>query len=173
MHVIYSLLALAYVIANDRDTFKNHLIACEYLQIDPAKAHDIGSIEKRTEHVLSQWNGDGGPGSPIRTTLEKYLSLMTHGPDEPLVSKVLDTLKERKPGTGPHAFQIGSLWGDAKPPEMTIRTPSEVFAERCAKLVKEGKLEILPGTVNDEYVKKELRHHNYDNYVNKMPKWPN
>jgi hypothetical protein len=39
------------------------------------------------------------------------------------------------------------------------------FAARCDRMVKMGKLKIHAGTVNGTYVKKELRHDNYDAYA--------
>jgi hypothetical protein len=39
------------------------------------------------------------------------------------------------------------------------------FAGKCAELIRTGKLRILPGTVNERYIKKEPLHGNYDLYA--------
>jgi len=56
----------AAVIAIIEENFKRYMAACEYLQIDPAKVHDIKFINERTELVLLQWNEDDDPRSVKR-----------------------------------------------------------------------------------------------------------
>jgi hypothetical protein len=38
------------------ENFRKYLIACEYLQIDPAKIYDVDFIRKRIETVRIQWD---------------------------------------------------------------------------------------------------------------------
>jgi hypothetical protein len=44
------------------------------------------------------------------------------------------------------------------------------YAGRSAELIRRGKLTLHEGTVNEGYVKKELRHENYDVYANARTK---
>ncbi|MCL2143126.1 MAG: hypothetical protein FWH44_02565 [Methanomassiliicoccaceae archaeon] len=170
MYQIFIAIAIAAKIA--RDNLKNYLIACEYIQIDPSEAHDITFIERRVRHVLSKWGRGDDPNDvrTLRTVTDRYLSNMRHGhPDGPPPPGFTEHIKYFEPGKGPHAFQTAQFWG-REPPENKIGNAlalpaPEKFAQNCRKLIEEGKLKILAGTVSEEYVKKELRQDNYDNYV--------
>jgi len=171
----YQIIVLAYIAKMDWERVKNYLIACEYLQMDPSKVYDVDTIRQRMENVLSQWGHGDDPDDvrEIRTILEKHLKMMGAGPDVPDRPGINDAVRLYQPGTGPHAFQVKTFWGASKPPGSYTATVPELFAKRCSNLIREGKLEILPGTVNEVYVKKGLRQDNFDNYVSKKPKWPN
>jgi len=51
--------AAAAIIAIRAEKFKKYLIACEYLQIDPAKVFELNFIKTRIENVRSHWNDFG------------------------------------------------------------------------------------------------------------------
>lgn len=50
--------AVIVAIAMEED-FKNYLIVCEYLQIDPSCAYDPAWIGERVSNVLSEWQNCG------------------------------------------------------------------------------------------------------------------
>ena len=44
------------IVAKKEADFKKYLIACEYLQIEPAKVYELDYIKNRIEIVRSHWN---------------------------------------------------------------------------------------------------------------------
>jgi hypothetical protein len=162
---------MAVLLNNDWKAFKNHLIACEYMQIDPSVAHDTGFIEERAEHMFSQWADDQRSLNMLRTVLGKYIKMLKIPTETSPGTKLTDPIRWGKPGTGPHAFQTKRFWGNSRP--AFIESISEIFAKRTSRLINEGKVKVFPHTVNEKYEKKELRQDNFDHYVNRMPKWPN
>ena len=56
-------ISTAAIVAAMEDEFRRYLTACEYLQIDPAKAYDIRFIRERSELVISQWGPSDDPRS--------------------------------------------------------------------------------------------------------------
>jgi hypothetical protein len=46
----------AYWPALEASYFKQYLIACEYLQIDPSVVYELEFISRRAESALAQWN---------------------------------------------------------------------------------------------------------------------
>jgi hypothetical protein len=165
---------LAYELGLYQELNRTYLIGCEYLQIDPSKAYDIAFVEKRVEHVLSQWGSsdDQNDLKKLREILDKFLRIMRTGQNGQVPVSLNYLTLGFRPGTGAHAFQTNAFWGGSAPPAPAAATAQEMFAKRIAKLIKENKLTIQPGTVNEEYVKKELRQDNYDDYQSRMPKWP-
>jgi hypothetical protein len=157
----------------DHDMVKNYLTACEYLQTDPSVAYDIASIERRTEHVLSQWDENDDPKDveEIRTVLNRHIKMMNAGSYEGDSPVFGEYIRFNRPGKGPHSFQVGGFWGHSDPPASYTATVPEMLAARSAKLIEQGKLKILPGTVSETYMKRELRHDNYDNYMGEAPRW--
>jgi hypothetical protein len=152
VYLVYQFIIAAYFVKKYQDHFRDHVVACEYLQIDPSKAYDIEFIRSRTHNVLSQWTDGGDPAltEEMRRTLERYLKAMSAG------------------AHGTHAAKnvfCGTV--------IKAMTPSETFAERCVKLTAEGRMRTLPGTVSETYVKKDLGHENFDYYMSKLPRWPN
>jgi len=157
----------------EQDFNRNYLIGSEYLQLDPTKAYDIGFIEKRAGYVLSQWGADDDPKDveKLRTAAENYLKIVKATPDVSSLNFLDGHVRTNQPGTGTHAFQVRTFWGGSEPPAANTAPMPEVLAKKFSKMAENGKLKILPGTVNDEYVKKELRHDNYDNFIGKPQKW--
>jgi len=117
------------VIAVIEENFRKYMVACEYLQIDPSKVHDIVFVKERAELVLSKWGSTDDPGSVKK--LRKNLNWFV---------KQYESLTR------------GGLLG-------------EDLANKCEMLVKKGKMSIQFGTINKEYVKRELRQDNYDSYA--------
>ena len=52
--------ATAAIVVIRAKNFKRYLIACEYLQIEPNKVHELEYIKSRIETVRSQWNVSDG-----------------------------------------------------------------------------------------------------------------
>lgn len=165
---------MAYLAKKDRDAIKHYLIGCEYMQIDPSKAHDVKFMEERAEHVLREWDDiRSEEAEDLRTALGKYMEMMNG--KVPVTMKITEGMRTSERGAGPQAFRREPVPDGVKPSEYyfdTLTIP-EQFADRCAKLISEGKLEVLPHTVSETYTKKELRHDNYDKYFSTFPKWPN
>ncbi|MCL2786827.1 MAG: hypothetical protein FWD81_06395 [Methanomassiliicoccaceae archaeon] len=174
--MVFPAIGAAYFIINDWEMFKNHLIGCEYMQIDPSRPYSAEFIEDRASHVLSQWNGSDDQDSveSLRRTLDVYVRMVRDGPEVPIVKKMMEIADEQKQMTEPFAFNRKASWGPMAPPEPRRKdTISETLAKKASKLIKDGKMSLQPGTVSETYVKKELRHDNFDNYLKKMPRWPN
>jgi len=172
--MVFPVLGVAYFIINDWNVLKNHLISCEYMQIDPSVPYEC--LEERAELVLSEWKGDDDRSSAkiLYDTLNEYLETIRTGNEMPLLVKIADITKAQSEMTGPYAFSGKAAWASApQPPPRKKDTMSEFLSKRVARLVREGKMEILPGTVSETYVKRELRHDNFDSYMKKMPRWPN
>ena len=177
--MVWQLFVMGYFFKADRDNLCNYLVACEYLQIDPTKAYSYEFIDERIECVLSQWNEDDGTDAltSLRSTLNKYIANMNHRRPgaAPPAGFPDHEFKLFEPGTGPHAFRTEMFWNGKVPKneinEFFAMSASERFAKRCCALAKEGKLKILPGTVNETYVKKELTRNNCDHCMGKEPKW--
>ncbi|MCL2890673.1 MAG: hypothetical protein FWF40_02125 [Methanomassiliicoccaceae archaeon] len=51
------------------------MTACEYMQIDPSKVHDLAFIKERAEYVLSQWGQFDDPKSlkKLRKSLDWFV----------------------------------------------------------------------------------------------------
>ena len=157
----------------EQDFNRNYLIGSEYLQLDPTKAYDIEFIEKRAEYVLSQWGAGDDPKDikELRCAVDNYLKIVRATPDVSSLNFLDGHVRTNQPGTGTHAFQVRAFWGNSEPPAANTAPMPEVLAKKFSKLAENGKLRILPGTVSNEYVKKELRHDNYDNFIGKPQEW--
>jgi len=119
----------AAVIAVIEENFRRYMTACEYLQIDPTKVHDIEFIKERVELVLSKWGPSDDPKSvkKLRKSLKWFVKHYEH-------------------------LTRGGILG-------------EDVTNKCDTLIKKGKMSIQFGTVNKNYVKRELRQDNYDSYA--------
>jgi len=157
----------------EQDFNKNYLIGCEYLQLDPTKAYDTDFIEERAGYVLSQWGAGDDPKDveALRGAVDSYLKIVRATPDVNSLNFLDGHVRANQPGTGTHAFQVKKFWGHSEPPAANTAPMPEVLAKKFSKLAENGRLKILPGTVNEEYVKKELRHDNYDNFMGRPQKW--
>ena len=174
--MIFPIMGVAYLIINDWKTIKYHLISCEYLQIDPSVPHGAEFIEERMGHVLSHWGEGDDPHSVkmLKETLTNYVKAVKHGLELPFITKFLNLAKTQGTITEPYSQSGKAMWGATEPPEPKIRTTvSEALAKRTSELIKDGKIDISSSTVNETYVKTEPRNDNYDDYINKKPKWPN
>jgi len=174
--LIFPAIGAAYYIMNDWDTLKSHLVSCEYLQIDPTEPHTAEFIEERSEHVLSQWGPDDDQThrEMLQRSLKEYITTLREGLQIPIIKKISNISKAQEQITEPYAFSRKAAWGIDEPPEKKRkRTVSEVLSKRTSKLIAEKKLSISPDTVNREYIKKEPRQDNFDDYLRRMPKWPN
>ena len=62
-------------IAAIEDEFRRYMLACEYMQIDPSKVHDLYLIKERAELVLSQWGPTDDPKTlrKLRKTLDWFV----------------------------------------------------------------------------------------------------
>ena len=157
----------------EQDFNKNYLIGSEYLQLDPTKAHTTEFIEERAEYVLSQWGAGDDPKEveKLRGAVDSYLKIVRATPDVSSLNFLDGHVRTNQPGTGTHAFQVRTFWGNSKPPAANTAPMPEVLAKKFQRFAENGKLKILPGTVSDDYVKKELRHDNFDNFIGKPQKW--
>ncbi|MDR0778765.1 MAG: hypothetical protein LBE48_04955 [Methanomassiliicoccaceae archaeon] len=136
----------------DQKYLRDHIVSCEYLQIDPSVPHSKEFIISRIRYVISQWDGGEAHTEEIQRTLERYLKAMTAGPHT------------ATPNGARNIFSGTSF----RPP-----TPSEGCAMRCSKLIGEDRLKVLPGTVNETYVKKIPSQENFNYYTSKLPRWQN
>lgn len=168
----WQIIFVAFLAKMERDTIRICLTACEYLQIDPSVAYDLEFIEKRAELALSQWNKDDDPNErrELISVVNEYLKKLRAGPDGNAL-RLDGNVRLGRPGTGTHAFQSNMFWSNSEIPKGQTMTVPELHARKFSKLIEDGKLKILPGTVSVEYVKKRLRHENYDNYIDQEPKW--
>ena len=174
--MLFPAIGVAYYIMNDWDILKSHLISCEYLQIDPSEPHTAEFIEKRSEHVLSRWGPDDDPVQTdmLRKALNEYTVTVREGLRIPIIKKIADISKTQEHITEPYAFSGKAAWGPADPPEKKRKeTVSEMLSKRTSNLISKKKLSISPDTVNHEYIKREPRQDNFNDYLKRMPKWPN
>jgi len=168
-------LALPIIVKMTEDWFRNYLISCEYMQIDPSKVHDLESIRQRTEYVISQWTDCRETLETLEATFDTLMrNVDPEHPNANLELRLRRNIENNKERDKGHVFRMDGLYGNFKPrPVLPMMPMHEGLAMKCALYIKQGKMTLQPGTVNETYEKKELRQDNYDNYAGKKVKWPN